>query len=175
MKWLKTALLAVFLLGSQGLHAAPPPAAGSPAPDFSLPDAQGRERHLSEWRGKWLVLYFYPKDDTPGCTTEARNFRDVVPSLAKLNAVVVGISLDDADSHREFAGRHDLPFPLLADAGGAVARRYGALSDFGVLRFARRYTFLVNPEGRIAKVYQQVDAERHAAEVMADLRALAAN
>lgn len=175
MGWLKVFLLSVFVSASLPSLAAALPAAGSPAPDFALPDASGQERRLAEWRGKWLVLYFYPKDDTPGCTTEARNFRDSARQFAQLNAVVVGVSLDDTASHRAFADRHSLPFPLLVDDGGEVARRYGALSNFGIIKFARRYTFLIDPDGRVAKVYQQVDAERHAAEVLTDIRVLVGN
>lgn len=169
---LKQLLLIFLVAGSFLAHADSPPTAGSPAPDFVLPDAAGQERRLAEWRGKWLVLYFYPKDDTPGCTAEAKNFRDSASQLAQLNAVVVGVSLDNAGSHRAFAEQHSLPFPLLVDEKGEVARRYGALSNFGILKFARRYTFLIDPEGRVAKVYLQVDANRHAAEVLADIRAL---
>lgn len=154
--------------------AAQPPVVGSPAPDFALPDAAGKERRLADWRGQWLVLYFYPKDDTPGCTVEAGKFRDSLPAFRALNAQVVGVSLDDGASHRAFADKHDLPFPLLADAKGVVADRYGALSSFGVFRFAKRYTFLIDPDGRIARSYLTVDSAGHAAEVLADLKQLLA-
>lgn len=172
MRFFRLLFLIFFAAWLFPAHAASPPTAGSPAPDFVLPDAAGQERRLAEWRSKWLVLYFYPKDDTTGCTTEAKNFRDSANQLRELNAAVVGVSLDDAGSHRAFAERYGLPFPLLVDENGEVARRYGALSDFGLIRFARRYTFLIDPEGRVAKVYLQVDADRHAAEVLADIRAL---
>jgi peroxiredoxin Q/BCP len=167
-------LSTAMLLFSGALQAAQPPQAGSFAPDFALPDAEGARRELAEWRGKWVVLYFYPKDNTPGCTREAINFRDNQPQLAALNAQVVGVSLDESASHRAFAEQQRLPFPLLADTGGEVSRRYGALSDWGVIRFAKRYTFLIDPEGRVAKTYLQVDAAGHAAEVITDLKALAA-
>ncbi|QBK04669.1 peroxiredoxin [Hylemonella gracilis] len=147
-------------------------AVGQPAPDFSLPDQQGQKRGLSEWRGKWLVLYFYPKNDTPGCTTEACNFRDDWLQLQELGAEVVGVSVDTSASHAAFAQKHKLPFPLLADAHGEVAARYGALSDWVVVKLAKRQTFIIDPQGRIARVYRAVDADRHSVEVVADLRHL---
>lgn len=147
-------------------------AAGQPAPDFSLPDQDGRTRRLAEWRGKWLVLYFYPKNDTPGCTTEACNFRDDWLQLQELGAEVVGVSVDTSDSHAAFARKYKLPFPLLADARGEVAARYGALSDWMVVKMAKRQTFIIDPQGRIARIYRSVDADQHSAEVVTDLRRL---
>jgi len=173
MKWSRIFALVLGCLVAVGALAATPPEPGSVAPEFALPDAAGKEWHVADWRGRWLVLYFYPKDDTPGCTTEAQNFRDNLAQFQQLNAVVVGVSLDDGASHQAFAERHKLPFPLLVDADGVVARRYGALSNFGVVKFAKRYTFLVDPDGRVVKVYQEVDAARHALEIVADIRALA--
>lgn len=173
MVWRGLALLGVLVFSGIA-HADLPPQAGSLAPAFVLPDASGTKRELAEWKGRWVVLYFYPKDNTPGCTTEAINFRDNLPRLAALNAQVVGVSLDKGDSHRAFSDELRLPFPLLSDTGGEVARRYGALSDWGVLKFAKRYTFLIDPDGRVAKSYQQVDAAKHVGEVIADLQALTA-
>lgn len=158
-------------LGASVAHAAVPEL-GQPAPDFELEDQQGKTRRLSEWRGKWLVLYFYPKDDTPGCTTEACSFRDDWLQLQALGAEVVGISVDTSNSHQAFAQKYKLPFPLLADAKGEVAARYGALSDWLVIKLAKRYTFIVSPEGRIAKVYRSVDTGKHSAEILADLQQL---
>ncbi len=149
------------------------PAVGSSAPDFSLPDQNGKMVRLSDWRGRWVVLYFYPKDDTPGCTTEACSFRDDVRQLAALGAQVLGVSLDDSTSHAAFAGKYHLPFPLLADTQGSVAQSYGVLSNYLVIKLARRCTFLVDPQGRIARVYDSVDPARHSAEVIADLKQLA--
>ncbi|MFH1872030.1 MAG: peroxiredoxin [Pseudomonadota bacterium] len=150
------------------------PAAGSVAPGFSLPDQDGAMRRLDEWRGRWLVLYFYPRDDTPGCTTEACNFRDDISLLTGLGAQVVGISIDDTASHKAFAEKYHLPFPLLADSTAAVARQYGALSDWRVIRMAKRYSFIIDPAGRIAKVYLSVDPARHSREIAADLKSLQA-
>lgn len=148
------------------------PAVGALAPEFSLPDQRGQLRQLSDWRGQWLVLYFYPKDDTPGCTTEACNFRDDWQQLGILGAQVVGISVDTSASHKAFAEKYHLPFPLLADVKAEVAQRYGAVSDWRVFKFAKRYTFLIDPQGRIAHAYLSVNAAGHSAEVLADLKRL---
>lgn len=162
------------MLLSASAHAEAPPQPGSAAPAFVLPDGNGNQRSLAEWKGKWVVLYFYPKDNTPGCTKEAINFRDSQPELDRLNAQVVGVSVDSVDSHRAFAEEKRLPFPLLADTDGQVSRRFGAYANWGVVKFAKRHTFLIDPDGRVAKVYQQVDADGHAREVIADLKSLSA-
>lgn len=149
-----------------------PPESGEMAPDFTLPDAAGKPVSLQSLRGHWVVLYFYPKDDTPGCTEEACQFRDDWAQLQALGAKVVGVSVDDSASHAAFAKKHGLPFPLLADVGGAVAKTYGAYSDWVVFKFAKRYTFLISPDGRIARTYLSVDTSKHSAEVIADLKQL---
>jgi peroxiredoxin Q/BCP len=146
------------------------PRPGEPAPDLSLPDQTGRTRTLGEFRGRWLVLYFYPRDDTPGCTTQAMRYRDAMLELEALGAAVCGVSVDTSDSHARFALKYKLPFPLLADTSGGAARRYGSLRDLGFIRFAKRNTFLIDPEGRISKVYVGVNAGRNAGEVREDLR-----
>jgi peroxiredoxin Q/BCP len=148
------------------------PAVGTVAPGFSLPDQKGALRRLAEWRGRWVVLYFYPKDDTPGCTTEACAFRDDLAELTALDAQVVGISVDDTISHKAFAEKYSLPFPLLADTTTEVAQQYDALSNWMGFKVAKRYTFLVDPAGRIAKAYLSVDTSRHSKEIVADLKAL---
>ncbi|GAB3491287.1 thioredoxin-dependent thiol peroxidase [Curvibacter fontanus] len=155
-----------------GVAQAAVPEAGQPAPDFELPDQQGKTRKLGDWRGKWLVLYFYPKNDTPGCTEEACTFRDDWLQLQALGAEVVGISVDSSASHAAFAQKYKLPFPLLADEKGEVAARYGTLSDWLVYKFAKRYTFVIDPQGRMAKAYRSVDTARHSAEIVADLKQL---
>ena len=164
-------LLGGAVLGA-GLAQAAALDVGQTAPDFVLPDQDGKTRKLAEWRGKWLVLYFYPKNDTPGCTTEACNFRDDWLLLQELGAEVVGVSVDTSASHAAFAQKYKLPFPLLADAQGEVATRYGALSDWVVYKFAKRQTFIVNPQGRIARIYRSVDSDKHSAEIVADLKQL---
>ena len=151
-----------------------PPSRGDAAPDFALADQAGAKRTLSEFRGKWLVLYFYPRDDTPGCAEQAMRYRNAMRDLESLGAAVCGISVNDTDSHARFALKYKLPFPLLADAGGEVARRYGSLVNLGFFRFAKRNTFLVNPEGRIENVYLGVNAGRNAGDVTADLKRLVA-
>lgn len=162
----------VIALAMLGPVQAAVPAVGSQAPAFTLPDQHGKPRHLTEWRGRWVVLYFYPKDDTPGCTTEACNFRDDISLITQLGAQVVGVSIDDTASHKAFAEKYRLPFPLLADTGASVARQYGALSDWVVVRMARRYSFIIDPAGRIARVYLEVDPARHVQEIVADLKRL---
>lgn len=148
------------------------PDVGQAAPDFELLDQQGKLRKLADWRGKWLVLYFYPKNDTPGCTEEACTFRDDWLQLQALGAEVVGISVDTSASHAAFAQKYKLPFPLLADERGEVAARYGTLSDWLVYKFAKRYTFMIDPQGRLAKAYRSVDTAKHSAEIVADLKQL---
>jgi len=145
---------------------------GNPAPDFSLPDQQGRTRSLSAFHGQWVVLYFYPKDDTPGCTREACHFRDDYLAAKQLGAEILGVSVDSPESHVKFSNKYSLPFPLLADTDGKVARQYGALWSLGPIRFARRQTFLIDPQGRIARIYRKVDPDSHSREVLDTLKAL---
>ena len=148
------------------------PKIGDTAPGFALPDQSGGTRTLEEFRGKWLVLYFYPRDDTPGCTAQAMRFRDTLRELEAFGVAVCGVSVDDSASHAAFALKYHLPFALLADRGGAVAARYGSLRDLGVIRFARRNTFLIDPQGRVSSVYVGVNAARNADDVKEDLETL---
>ncbi|MCX7628323.1 MAG: peroxiredoxin [Methylophilaceae bacterium] len=149
--------------------AAEPPQAGQPAPGFTLPDQTGKLHSLTDYRGSWLVLYFYPKDDTPGCIKEACSFRDDLHRIERLGAKVVGISLDDTESHAKFARKYHLPFPLLSDHDGKVADRYGALTHLGIVKLAKRHTYLIGPDGKIVKVYLKVDPSRHSREIIDDL------
>jgi peroxiredoxin Q/BCP len=169
MAWRRLLLACLFVLAAP-MAAAEALQAGAPAPDFSLKDGSGKPRQLADWRGQWLVLYFYPKDDTPGCTTEAQAFRDSQAEFSALGAQVAGVSLDDASSHQAFAKDQRLNFPLLVDEGGKTARSYGALTNLGIAKFAKRHTFLIDPDGRIAKIYRDVEPARHAAELLADIR-----
>jgi peroxiredoxin Q/BCP len=150
------------------------PAVGEPAPDFRLPDDTGRERQPSDERGHWLVLYFYPKDDTPGCTTESCQFRDEYDTYRAAGAEVWGISILGSGSKAAFKAKFGLPFPLLADEQHAVAERYGtwvAKEQYGRRTYGvQRATFLIDPEGRIARVWPRVKADGHADEVLAALR-----
>lgn len=166
-------LAAICFIAYQALSVAGDiPKVGSAAPDFTLPDAQSETHSLANYAGSWLVLYFYPKDDTPGCTKEACSFRDDLFQLEKLGANVVGISVDDTESHAQFARKYSLPFPLLSDKDGKVADKYGALMNLGVIKKAKRYTFLIDPQGKIAKVYLSVDTSRHSQEIIDDLKQL---
>ncbi len=167
-------VLALFALILPAQAGDKPMTLGDPAPDFSLRDQSGTTRSLSAYRGKWVVLYFYPKDDTPGCTTEACQFRDDYFHAKKLGAEILGVSIDNTDSHAAFAKKYSLPFPLLADTDGAVAKQYGALWGVRPLRFARRHTFLIDPQGKIAKIYRSVDPDTHSREVVGDLKVLQA-
>jgi peroxiredoxin Q/BCP len=148
------------------------PKSGEAAPVFTLPDQNGKPRTLEEFRDKWLVLYFYPRDDTPGCVEQAMRFRDTMRELEAAGAAVCGVSVDDSASHAAFARKYNLPFALLADRGGEVASRYGSLRNFGVIKIAKRNTFLVDPAGKIAKVYTGVNAGRNAHDVTTDLKLL---
>ena len=161
-------LLAVSLASSAGEA----PAVGTAAPGFRLQDQNGDWHDLADYRGSWLAVYFYPKDDTPGCTTEACNFRDNIYAFKAIGAAVVGISIDDVDSHREFSDKYKLPFVLLADATGATAEAYGVLRDWKVTKIASRESFLIDPEGIIVKHYEDVDPETHTQDVLADLEEL---
>ncbi len=165
--------LVLFALGLTPAQAEDKPmTVGDPAPDFALVDQSGTTRSLSSYRGRWVVLYFYPKDDTPGCTTEACQFRDDYFQAKKLGAEILGVSIDNTDSHAAFAKKYSLPFPLLADKDGAVAKQYGSLFGVWPLRFARRHTFLIDPQGKIAKIYRSVNPQTHSREVIGDLKAL---
>ena len=145
---------------------------GSAAPDFALLDQNGQTHRLSDFSGRWLVLYFYPRDDTPGCTREACRFRDDIGVLGNLGAAVVGVSVDSAGSHADFARKYRLPFPLLSDPDGRTAKAYDSLMNLGLVRFARRRTFIIAPDGRIAARFDKVDPARHAEEVARTLRRL---
>src|SRR5574340_514068 len=147
-------------------------AEGSAAPDFSLQDQNGKTHRLGDYAGRWLVLYFYPKDDTPGCTKEACRFRDDIGVLGDLNAAVVGVSVDDTRTHADFARKYQLAFPLLSDPDGRTAAAYDSLLNLGVVRLARRHTFIIAPDGRIAARFDKVEPARHAQEVARTLQTL---
>lgn len=145
---------------------------GALAPDFKLQDQNEEWKSLEGYRGQWLVLYFYPKDDTPGCTTEAKNFRDGYKDIKALNADVVGVSLDDVESHKSFAEIHDLPFSLLADVDKEAATAYDVLGGFGPVEYAKRQTFIIDPNGNIVYHYDDVDPDTHMKDVVARLKSL---
>jgi len=151
-------------------YAAASPEVGSQAPEFDLLDQNGKRQRLTDYRGKWLVLYFYPKDDTPGCTTQACNFRDDYFKIRALGAVVVGISLDDVGSHKAFSEKYHLPFSLLADEEKRVSKAYNVLRGFGLVSYSSRQTFIIDPHGKVAKHYESVSAGQHATEIIKDLK-----
>src|SRR3954471_2211599 len=155
------------------------PRIGSAAPDFKLQDQNGRWHQLKDYRGKWVVLYFYPKDQTPGCTEEACEFTDNIFGFKQAGATVLGISIDDVASHKQFERvlkekhQRTLPFTLLADPTKDTARNYGVLKSYlGTMELARRETFLIDPEGRIVKYYPDVDPKGHSQAVLKDLQQL---
>jgi thioredoxin-dependent peroxiredoxin len=162
-------MAATLFFANQAAHAAGPKV-GDAAPDFSLPDQNGQTHKLSDFRGKWLVLYFYVKDDTPGCTEQACKFRDDIHQLEELGARVVGVSVDNTASHADFAKKYSLPFPLLADSKGETAARYDSLRGDGSL--AKRNTFVIDPQGRIARIYLSASTSRNSADVIEDLKKL---
>jgi len=164
-------LLIVLILFALQLRAAQvTPQVGALAPDFTLPDQQGTPRKLSDYRGKWVVLYFYPKDETPGCTKEACAFRDDWQQLTALNAQVIGVSVDDPASHAQFASKHQLPFLLLSDVTAAVVEQYGAVIDLWFTKLAKRHTYVIAPDGKIAKAYLDVEPGGHAREIIEFLK-----
>jgi len=165
-------LIAAVLFAVAPAMAGDSPEIGSPAPDFKLQDQNGDWHELGDYRGQWLAVYFYPKDDTPGCTTEACNFRDNIYAFRAIGANVVGVSVDDVASHKAFADKHRLPFILLADPEGKMAEAYGVLRDWKLLQIAARESFIVNPNGVIVKHYEDVDPDTHTDEVLAELQRL---
>jgi peroxiredoxin Q/BCP len=169
----KILLILLTTLFSTTVYAGDPPAEGTLAPAFNLQDQNGEWHTLEDYRGQWLAVYFYPKDDTPGCTKEACNFRDNIYAFKAIGAAVVGISVDDVESHKEFSDKYKLPFTLLADESSETAKAYGVLRDFKLIKLASRQSFLINPEGVIAKHYSDVDPDTHTDEVLADIRKFA--
>jgi len=170
---MKNILLSLLLISfCAPLFAGEPPMQGADAPSFSLQDQNGDWHKLEDYRGQWLAVYFYPRDDTPGCTKEACNFRDNIYAFKAIDAAVVGISVDDVESHKKFSDKYKLPFTILADDDGETARAYGVLRDYKLLKVASRQSFLVNPDGKVAKHYGDVDPDTHTEEVLTDIKNL---
>ena len=143
---------------------------GQSSPDFKLQDQSGKWHTLNQYKGKWIVLYFYPKDDTAGCTQEANQFKSLYPQLLKSNAVVLGVSLDNVASHQKFSQKLGLPFPILADEKGELAGKFGIVRNFGITKIAKRESFLINPQGAIMYHYSSVNTQMHADQVLKDLK-----
>jgi peroxiredoxin Q/BCP len=170
-------LLAILLLASLSAIAADqpqPPATGVQAPGFSLPSQEGAQISLDQYKGKWVVLYFYPKDFTSGCTVEAHNFQRDIDKYAQKNAVILGVSVDNVDSHKSFCTKEGLNFKLLADPNHTVVQQYGSIMEYNGMTLAARNTFLIDPSGVIRKVYLKVNPQGHSEEVLADLQQLQA-
>jgi len=148
------------------------PAAGSVAPTFKLTTNEGKEASLADFKGKWVVLYFYPKDFTSGCTLEAHNFQRDLAKYEQANAVILGVSVDTADSHKSFCAKEGLSFKLLADIGGTVSQQYGSTMEYNGATYSARNTFIIDPTGKIAKVFVKVSPAGHSDEVLAALAAL---
>jgi thioredoxin-dependent peroxiredoxin len=148
------------------------PATGAAAPDFTLNSQEGTPVSLHEYRGKWVVLYFYPKDFTSGCTTEAHNFQRDLAQYQQKDAVILGVSVDTTDSHQKFCTKEGLNFKLLSDTDHKVSEEYGSIMNLGVKKLSARHTFVINPEGVIVKEYLDVDPGKHSEEVLAALTEL---
>lgn len=169
---MKAFVLSIFLSTAWTLAADSVPQVGQAAPDFTLRSQDGSEISLHDFKGKWVVLYFYPKDGTQGCTIEAHNFQRDLPQYEKKRAVIVGVSVDSAGSHKEFCAKQGLTFKLLADTERRVSRKYGSVTNLLVYTMSSRNTFLVSPDGKIAKVWTAVSPSIHSGEVLAVLNRL---
>lgn len=143
---------------------------GTAAPDFTLLDQNNKPVTLKKLEGMWVVLYFYPKDETPGCIVESCSFRDNIVAIKAKNTIVLGISVDSTESHKDFAKNHQLPFKLLADPKGNVAKLYGSLRNLLLFKVAKRHSFIINPKGQITQIYRSVNPKRHVVEILADLK-----
>ena len=168
-KFIKLLLCSFLILGGVSVSAIQ---IGQLAPDFTLQDQNAQPQTLSKMKGKWVVLYFYPKDETPGCVAEACSFRDNIVAIKAKNTVVWGVSVDNNESHEKFAENHQLPFTLLADPNGKIALKYGSLRNLLVFKIAKRHSFIIDPQGKIAKIYRNVNPKLHVAEILKDLQSL---
>ncbi len=161
--------IAVFAVHSYAADDPAMPQAGQMAPTFTLPSQDGTQVSLDSFKGKWVVLYFYPKDMTTGCTIEAHNFQRDQEQYTKENAVILGVSVDSTDSHKQFCTKENLTFRLLSDPSKGVVKAYGSLGSFGPVEIAKRNTFLIDPTGKIVKVWTGVKPDVHSQEVLAEL------
>jgi len=172
----RTAIAALLVVSfgvmASMVFAASVPPVGSQAPDFTLTSQEGTPVTLKGYRGKWVVLYFYPKDFSSGCTIEAHNFQRDQPQYQEKGVVVLGVSVDNVDSHKQFCTKEGLNFKLLADTDHKVSSAYGSLTNLGLVKFASRHTFIINPDGKIVKVFTEVSPNQHSAEVLSELATL---
>lgn len=165
-------LLTIFVVVRASRTGEKAPSSGTPAPDFTLNSQDGKPLSLHDLRGKWVVLYFYPKDFTSGCTREAHNFQRDLAQYEQKNAVILGVSVQDETTHQKFCAKEGLSFTLLADTKYEVSSSYDSLVNLGVAKLSARHTFLIDPAGLVRKTYLNVNAEKHSAEVLADLAEL---
>jgi len=174
--WVLIGLAACVLLAAVGIHeagaASDAPAVGTVAPDFTLPSQTGAQVSLHDFRGKWVILYFYPKDLSHGCTIEAHDFQRDEAKYSEKNAVILGVSVDSTESHVKFCTKEGLNFRLLSDTDHKVSKEYGSLDNLGLVKFSARHTFLIAPDGHIAKVFLDVNPSTHSEEVLAALTQL---
>lgn len=166
------ALVSLFAVRNARAADAAIPAVGQPAPTFSLPSQEGTPVSLDAYRGKWVVLYFYPKDMTSGCTMEAHKFQEDLPKYEQNNAVILGVSVDSAASHKTFCTKEGLSFKLLSDEQKTTVEKYGSLGNYMGFKIAKRNTFLIDPQGKVAHVWTGVDPSVHSAEVLSTLAEL---
>jgi len=148
------------------------PAVGAAAPGFNLTTNEGKQVSLNDFKGKWVVLYFYPKDFTQGCTIEARNFQRDIAKYEAVNAVILGVSVDNAESHKEFCAKEGLNFKLLADTDAKVSEQYGSVMEYQGAKLSARNTFIIDPQGKVVKVFEKVKVAAHSEEVLAALATL---
>ena len=171
-------LCAILLIGLVAANLSPvgaageAPAVGSVAPEFALTTNEGKPASLKDFRGQWVVLYFYPKDFTSGCTIEARNFQRDLEKYKAINAVILGVSVDTADSHKEFCAKEGLNFKLLSDVDAKVSEAYGSIMEYQGMKLSARNTFIIDPKGKVAQVFMKVKVQPHSEEVLAALAAL---
>lgn len=158
-----------LILGSYFFSRTTAPAAGSVAPEFTATSDDGSSVSLKDYRGTWVVLYFYPKDFTSGCTLEAHNFQRDQAEFAQRNAVILGVSVDSSESHKKFCAKEGLNFKLLADTSHQISKQYGSLMNFGIAQISSRHTFLIDPQGKIARSFLSVNPARHSNEMLAAL------
>ena len=171
--FLAVAVLVIFAGVSRLRSADKGPAVGSPAPEFTLNSQESAAVNLRDFRGKWVVLYFYPKDFTSGCTVEAHNFQRDLREYEKRGAVILGVSMQDEKSHKEFCAKEGLNFKLLADIKGEVSEKYGSVMNLAVAKLSARHTFLLDREGVVRKVWTDVDVKTHSEDVLSSIDALA--
>jgi thioredoxin-dependent peroxiredoxin len=169
---LSALLVAVVLSVASAGAVADAPAVGADAPEFTLTTNEGNQASLKDFRGQWVVLYFYPKDFTSGCTLEAHNFQTDLEKYKAMKAVILGVSVDTAESHKDFCAKEGLAFKLLSDPEGKISDTYGSVMDYQGKKYSARNTFIIDPQGKVAKVFMKVNPKVHSEEVLAALGTL---